>query len=93
MGNIAIQIHNYTENNIFMTLYVQTLFVNKSTSNDNAVNQIISQWCIERDVTLVQTEREIEKIEGTNMYRGHWFIPCTSDLRMVRVVIRWRRHG
>lgn len=60
LGNIAIQIHNYTENNIFMTLYVQTLFVNKSTSNDNAVNQIIIQCCIERDVTLVQTEREIE---------------------------------
>ena len=57
LGNIAIQIHNYTENNIFMTLYVQTLFVNKSTSNDNAVNQINIQCCIERDVTLVQKER------------------------------------
>ena len=61
-----------------------------TTSDELAAYRIVIQYCFEGDLTRLQTKREMETINDTNMCPGHWYTLGTISLRIVGVVSHWK---
>ena len=82
LANIDV---NYSENNIFMTLNVQTLSGRNCQKWQRRVittHQIIIKCYTEQCIAPVKTKRELERWEVKNRCLGHWFIPGSSGFRI-----------